>query len=149
MSATEIRQTLNSFVSAFNDNDLDLVMSFFAEDAVYLPGNGSEHRGLAAIRKEFEPQFHGRFGAMRFDEYDLLIDEPSRKAVSRWVCHHDVSGAHGKNTALLQRLGLRLLLGTRFGWQGLDVFHLNEQAKIVGKFTYANYRRPLLQRELA
>jgi uncharacterized protein (TIGR02246 family) len=147
MSAVEIRQTLNAFVAAFNENDLDRVMSFFAEDAIYLPGNGTEHRGIAAIRKEFEPQFQGRFGSMTFDEHELLIDESARKAVSRWTCRHDISGARGKNTSLVQRFGLRLVLGSRFGWEGLDVFHLDERGKIAGKFTYANYRRPLLKRE--
>jgi ketosteroid isomerase-like protein len=147
MSAVEIRKTLNAFVAAFNENDLDRVMSFFAEDAIYLPGNGTEHRGIAAIRKEFEPQFRGRFGSMTFDEHELLIDEAARKAVSRWTCRHDISGDRGKKTSLVQRLGLRLVLGSRFGWEGLDVFHLNEHGKIEGKFTYANYRRPLLKRE--
>jgi ketosteroid isomerase-like protein len=147
MFATEIRQTLTAFVSAFNDNDLDRVMSFFAEDAVYLPGNGTEHRGTAAIRAELEPQFGGRFGAMRFDEHELLVDEPACKAVSRWVCHHDISGARGKG--LLQRFGVRLLVGSRFCWEGVDVFHLDARGKIATKLTYANYHRPRLVRESA
>ena len=147
MSAAEIRETLNAFVAAFNANDLDRVMSFFADDAVYRPGDATEHRGVAAIRKEFEPQFLGRFGAMRFDEHELLVDAPARKAVSRWTCRHDISGARGKQVSWVQRLGVRMLLGSHFGWEGLDVFHLDERGKITGKFTYANYRRPLLQRE--
>lgn len=69
-----IRESIDAFVEAFNVNDLDRVMSFFSTDAIYRPGDGSEHRGPAAIRRAFEPQFRGDFGAMSFDEYDRLID---------------------------------------------------------------------------
>lgn len=144
-----IREVIDRFVEAFNVNDLDRVMTFFAQDAVYRPGDGSEHRGPSAIRQAFEPQFNAAFGTMRFDEHDRLIDEASRKAVIRWVCRHDLAGAKPYSLALtLQRLAGGLLVGSRFGWEGLDVFHFNDAGKIVGKFTYANYTRPQLRKDL-
>ena len=149
VSATDIRNTLGAFVAAFNANDLDLVMTFFADDAVYRPGNGTEHRGKAAIRAEFAPQFAGKLGAMRFDEHELVVDESARKAVSRWVCRHDIGGEHGKRMSPLQRLALRMTIGSKFGWEGLDVFHLDAAGKIIAKLTYANYGRPRLDRKLA
>jgi ketosteroid isomerase-like protein len=87
-AGADLAQTIDAFVAAFNepDPDLDLVMSFFAEDATYLPGKKPERRGLAAIRTQFAPQFAGRFGAMTFDVYDRVIDEPRRRATIRWVC---------------------------------------------------------------
>src|SRR5690348_13912840 len=97
-SRIDLSRTIDDFVAAFNepDPDLDRVMSFFAEDARYLPGHGPELRGLPAIRAEFAPQFAGRFGAMTFDEYDRVIDETRRRATIRWACRLDLTGAHGR-----------------------------------------------------
>lgn len=148
-AVADIRDVIDRFVEAFNVNDLDKVMTFFAEDAVYRPGDGSEHRGPGAIRRAFEPQFKAAFGTMRFDEHDRLIDDASRKAAIRWICRHDLAGAKPYSIGLtLQRIAVGLLAGSRFGWEGLDVFHFNEAGKIVGKFTYANYTRPQLRKDL-
>lgn len=139
---------LDSFNAAFNRNDLELVMTYFAAAAVYRPGDGSEHRGVEAIRTAFAPQFAGKLGAMRFDVEDVFVDEVSRKATSRWVCHHDLSGERGRKMSALMRLALRARYGQRLGWRGVDVFHFDADDKIVGKYTYANYDRPQLRREL-
>src|SRR5580765_4974039 len=84
-----IADIVREFVDGFNTNSLDEVMTFFADDAVYEPGNGTVHRGRDAIRKEFLPQFSNAFGAMRFIVSDQVIDERARKATIRWVCQHD------------------------------------------------------------
>jgi hypothetical protein len=39
---TTIAHVLERFVAGFNDNSLDDVMAFFAEDAVYRPGDGMD-----------------------------------------------------------------------------------------------------------
>jgi len=145
---TALAEILDSFNQAFNRNELDRVMTYFAAEAVYRPGDGSEHRGVAAIRAAFEPQFAGKLGAMRFDVEDVFVDEVSRKATSRWVCHHDLSGERGRKVPALMRLALRARYGGRLGWRGVDVFHFDASGKIAGKFTYANYDRPQLRREL-
>ena len=62
----QISEVLRAFVDGFNTNSLDDVMAFFAEDAVYEPGDGRTHRGRAAIREAFGPQFSNAFGTMRF-----------------------------------------------------------------------------------
>jgi uncharacterized protein (TIGR02246 family) len=147
--AADIRTRIDAFLACFNDNDLDAVMDFFADDAVYRPGDGKEHRGRAAIRKAFEPQFQGAYGKMRFDETDRLIDEAERKATLRWVCRHDIHGEHGKRVPGTQRLLYRTLLrGEQGGWHGLDVFHFDPEGQIVGKFSYGEAKMPLLRREL-
>ena len=51
-----IAEVLRAFVDGFNTNSLDDVMSFFADDAVYEPGDGRTHRGRDAIREAFRPQ---------------------------------------------------------------------------------------------
>jgi uncharacterized protein (TIGR02246 family) len=142
----DLATTLDRFNDAFNRNDLEAVMAYFADDAVYEPGDGTTHRGRAAIRRAFEPQFAGAFGAMRFDLEDRLIDDAGRKAALRWVCRHDLSNA--TRMPKLLRLYLRARFGSRIGWRGLDVFHFDEAGKIAGKFTYANYDRPQLRRDL-
>ncbi len=47
------------FTEAFNREDIDEVMSYFADDAIYDEFNDIRHEGSAAIRKAFEPQFSG------------------------------------------------------------------------------------------
>jgi uncharacterized protein (TIGR02246 family) len=138
---------LDRFVAGFNDNDLDAVMAFFAEDAVYAPGDGAEYRGKAAIREAFRPQFEGAYGEMTFVVHDRLVDEAGRKAAIRWVCHHDLSRARGSRNLLMRWL-FRALHGARFGWHGMDVFHFDERGRIAAKFTYAHHRRPQVRRDL-
>lgn len=138
-------EVLRAFVDCFNANSLDDVMTFFADDAVYEPGNGRTHRGHAAIREAFQPQFSNVFGTMQFAVHDQVIDERARKATIRWVCQHDFATVR----SLFQRWLLRSMYGRRAGWHGTDTFHFDARGKILGKFTYANYgRRPQVRRDL-
>src|SRR5881396_1823012 len=57
MERGELAGLVVQFTEAFNREDLDGVMSFMAEDAVYDEFNGTINRGTAAIRAAFEPQF--------------------------------------------------------------------------------------------
>lgn len=142
-------ETLDAYMEAFNAHDLDGVMTHFAEGALYRPGSGVERVGRAAIRDELEPQFSLAFGAMRFDESDRVIDEKSRKIVIRYVCRHDLGYARPTRLAhRLQRAIVGVLLGERFGWEGVDVFHFDEAGKILHKYTYAGYTRPRLEKSL-
>jgi uncharacterized protein (TIGR02246 family) len=141
----KIAEILREFVDGFNTNSLDQVMTFFADEAVYLPGDGREHRGRAAIREAFRPQFSQAYGTLRFVVDDQVIDEIARKATIRWVCKHDFATTR----SCLQRLLFTATYGRRAGWFGTDTFHFDENGKIVGKFSYANYgRRPHLRRDL-
>lgn len=135
-------------MAAFNTNDLDVVMEHFAEDAEYLPGDGSRHIGLPAIRREFTPQFDGAYGAMTFDEHDRVIDSPARKAVIRWTCRHDISARRPRGRLLGLAMRVGAVVFPRFGWEGLDVFHFNDQGKITGKYTYSNYVLPRISHKL-
>ncbi len=147
--AASMVATLDAYMEAFNANDLDGVMSHFAEDALYCPGHGPERVGRAAIRQEFEPQFRLALGAMRFDEHDRIIDEKTQKIAIRYTCRHDL--AHARRVGLkyrLQQLVVGAVLGPRFGWEGVDVFHFDDAGKIRRKFTYANYHWPRLVKGL-
>ncbi len=147
--AVDFQNTISGFVEAFNVNDLDTTMTYFADEAVYLPGDGKQYRGRSEIRAAFKPQFSLAWGRMTFDEHDRIIDISARKAVIRWVCRHDLSEATFYSWShWLQRLAIGISVGKRAGWEGVDVFHFDGAGKIVGKFTYANYNRPLLKKDL-
>ncbi len=148
--ATQIVETIKKYWDAFNANDLDRVMTFFSDDAVYQPGDGKTHKGKAEIRAAFEPQFDYALGAMRFDEVDRAFDVENRKLTIRYVCRHDISQMKPRGLFMsLGKIVVRLVYGEKFGWQGVDVFHFDADGKIKGKFTYGWYgSRPYLQREL-
>ena len=113
------------FTDAFNQNDLEGVMAFMAEDAVYEEFTGAIRRGKAAIRAAFVPQFRGDFGKMRFETEDLFVDAAAGKALIRWVCR------------LETRRGPA-------GWRGLDILHF-ENGLVTQKLTYARAKVPLLE----
>jgi uncharacterized protein (TIGR02246 family) len=113
------------FTDAFNREDLDGVMSFMDDDAIYDEFNGRRHRGKAAIREAFVPQFRGDFGKIRFQTEDLFVDEQSGKALIRWLCTLETE----------ERTG---------GWRGLDILHF-ENGLVKEKLTYAKATVPLIE----
>lgn len=113
------------FMQAFNRNDLDGVMSFFADDSVYDEFNGNRNRGKAAIRRAFEPQFNGAFGAMQFLDDDMFVDAATGKVMVSWRCALEIKG---EPTA----------------WRGLDLLHFQD-GELVHKSTYAKTKAPLFQ----
>jgi uncharacterized protein (TIGR02246 family) len=119
----ELEQLTLDFLDAFNRNDLDAVMAFFAEGAVYEELHGPVHAGRAAIRSAFEPQFAGKFGPMRFIEEDTFIDGASGKVMSSWDLETVKDGAP---------VVLR----------GLDLLHFVGD-KLVRKQTYVKAKAPL------
>ncbi len=100
--AQELEQLTRDFLDAFNRNDLDAVMAFFTGDAVYDELDGTRSEGPDAIRAAFEPQFAGRFGAMRFDEEDTFVDARTGKVMSSWTLVID----KGETTLALRGLDL-------------------------------------------
>ncbi|MCZ7564063.1 MAG: nuclear transport factor 2 family protein [Burkholderiales bacterium] len=119
-----IERLVLDFTDAFNRNDLECVMSYFTENAVYQEFNGTVNRGRAAIRGAFEPQFRGQFGVMKFHTEDLFVDAPAGKALIRWLCT-----LHTKRGPA--------------GWRGLDILHF-ENGRISEKHTYAKAVVPRL-----
>jgi uncharacterized protein (TIGR02246 family) len=121
----QLVELIKHFTDAFNRDDLDEVMSFFTEDALYTEFNGKQNRGKEAIRKAFEPQFQGAFGEIRFHEQDIFVDETEGKALIRWKCTIQVDG---KPQA----------------WDGLDIVHF-EGTLVKEKHTYAKADVPKLE----
>lgn len=121
----ELAELVIRFTDAFNRDDLDGVMAFMADDAVYDQFNGTRAEGRAAIREAFVPQFRGDYGTMRFVTEDLFVDATAGKAMISWTCTLETSG--------LKR-----------GWRGLDLLHF-EGRLVKEKHTYAKADVPRLQ----
>ena len=113
------------FTDAFNRDDLDAVMAYFTDAAVYDQFNGVRAVGKAAIRDAFGPQFRGDFGTIRFLTDDLFVDAATGKAMISWRC-------------TLTRDG------TTRGWRGLDLLHFDGHF-IKVKSTYAKADTPKLE----
>lgn len=134
---------VEAFCDAFNRNDLDAVMAFFADDGAYTTLEGRRCVGPAAIRAELAPQFAGALGHMHFATEDLFVDEAAGKVVLRWWCEHRIDGFES-----LRAFGARLLYGRALKWQGLDVLTVVD-GKIREKHTYCRAKTPLLTRARA
>jgi ketosteroid isomerase-like protein len=140
-----IDSQVGAYLSAFNRMDLDEVMNYFADDAVYKPGDGSVYRGKRAIRHAFTPQFAHAFGTMVFDEEDRIVEAEAGKVMLSWTCIIDAQGLRffSLTTWLRRTLG-RLKFGRKAQWRGLDLLYFNSERLIVKKLTYANYAALLL-----
>jgi ketosteroid isomerase-like protein len=125
MDRASLEDLVLRFTDAFNRDDLDGVMAFMADDAVYEEFTGAITRGRAAIRAAFVPQFRGDFGKMRFETEDLFVDAEAGKALIRWVCRLETRRGPG-------------------GWRGLDILHV-EHGLVTRKLTYAKAKVPLIE----
>ena len=125
-SRGDLERWTRGFTQAFNANDLDRVMSYFAADSVYDQFHDESAEGLEAIRAVFEPQFKGAFGEMRFEEEDFFVDAEARKSLISWLCSLDTKDG-------------------RAGWRGLDILVFDAAGKITRKATYAKAKTPLLR----
>lgn len=125
MTHAELTDLVARFTDAFNREDLDGVMAFFADDGVYDEFDGQRRVGVDAIRRAFEPQFRGDYGRMRFVTEDLFVDPVSGKGLISWLCTTERNGK------------LR-------GWRGLDILHF-VAGKVAVKQTYAKAERLKLE----
>lgn len=144
MTTTSLRDTAAAFVEAFNADDLDTVLAFFADSSEYITFDGQLHAGKAAIRAALAPQFRGDYGRIRFYTDRIIVDEQSRQAAISWVCEHTID-EDAQGAARLPRLALRLLWGNRARWRGVDVLQFGD-GKIIGKYTYTQAKLPLFRR---
>lgn len=128
-----------AFVDAFNVDDLDQVMGFFADDAEYVTLEGRRRVGKAAIRAEFEAQFAGRYGQLRFLRDQLIVDAAGGAAAVSWRCEHRLGGPR-----TLQGL-LARVTGPAPWWEGVDLFRFRD-GLLVGKYTYGKTLLPRFHR---
>lgn len=138
------REQIIAFVDAFNINDLDQVMAFFADDAEYVTYDGQHCRGKMAIRAAFEAQFAGRYGRLRFIRDKLIVDTAMQQAAVSWRCEHGLDADIAPATRRILQRSLALLTGKKPYWEGVDLFRF-ENGLLTGKYTYAQTRLPLFR----
>jgi len=146
----ELEALARRFTESFNTDDINVVMSYFADDAVYVTFDGHVNRGRRQIREAFEPQFRGDFGKLRFHAEDIIVDWRAGKAVVTWLCHHEIEddGRELPPLARIKRAAYRGLYGKSFGWRGVDVIRF-EGGFVREKHTYARARIPVAERDPA
>ncbi len=121
-----LEKMVTDFTEAFNRENIDEVMSYFADEAIYDEFNAVRHDGKEAIREAFVPQFRGDFGRMRFHTEDMFLDVPAGKALIRWLLTFEEAGRAG-------------------GWRGLDILHF-AGGKLIEKHTYAKAKTPAVDK---
>ena len=117
------------FTEAFNREDIDEVMSYFADGAIYDEFNDIRHEGKDAIRAAFVPQFAGKYGRMRFHTEDLFLDVAAGKALIRWVLTMEEESRQG-------------------AYRGLDILHF-ANGKLTEKHTYCKAKIPFIHKRAA
>jgi limonene-1,2-epoxide hydrolase len=65
---------VRQFLAAWEDPTVAGLISFFADDAVYIAGPRGVHRGVEAIRAELESQLAMGFGCITSDVSSLVAD---------------------------------------------------------------------------
>ena len=90
--ASELKDLTDRFVAAFNNHDLDAVMSFFTEDAVFEDLRGVPFEGTEAIRKAFKGLVTGGAGNIVFDEEDYFAEAGQDKVMTSWSLAMDIGG---------------------------------------------------------
>lgn len=118
----ELTKLVEDFTARFNAVDLDGLMTFFADDAVYEEVNGPVNHGKAAIRKAFEPLFSGKFGTVQFIGRDFFVDAEAGKVMASWDCRLVMDGQP------------KVL-------EGLDCYHFRGD-RIVRKLAYCKAKQP-------
>lgn len=127
VSRAALETLVMDFTEAFNRENIDEVMSYFADDAIYDEFNGVRNVGLTSIRKSFEPQFAGAFGKMRFHTEDMFLDVEAGKALIRWTLTLEEPGRQG-------------------AYRGLDILHF-DGGKLTEKHTYCKARIPFIRKK--
>lgn len=124
MDRNKLAELTADFIDAFNTNDLDKTVGFFAPEGIYEEFNGTMNVGPEAVRAAFAPQFEGAFGQMKFIDEDLIVDAETNKVMASWRCTLAVKGEPTS-------------------WRGLDAITFDEQGRVTRKLTYAKARSPL------
>ena len=121
----ELIELTNQFVDAFNRQNLDDVVSFFAEDAIYEDSKGGSHQGPDAIRTAFTPLVGGAMGKIKFDDEDFFAEVDTDKVMASWTLNMEVDGQPVK-------------------MRGLDLLHFKGD-KLTRKMAYCKAKAPAFE----
>ncbi len=122
----ELKEATDKFVNAFNEMNLDNVVSAFAEDGIYEDSTGGRHQGHAAIRTAFTPLVGGAKGKIRFDGEDFFAEVETGKVLISWHLNMESEG----NVSIIR---------------GNDVLHFNDDNSLAKKMAYMKVDKPHLE----
>lgn len=117
MITKETLETVNKFNEAFNNHDVDRIMSLMTEDCIFentRPSpDGERFEGQAAVRKVWEEMFK-RSPKAKFDTEEIIAF--GDRCIVRWIYHWIKEGKEGHV-------------------RGVDVIRVRN-GKIAEKFSY-------------
>ena len=121
LSREALKTAMIELESAWNNHDIDGVMSLFHEDVFFDHWHGATVEGKAALRQAWTPWL-ANHGGFRFTTEDLFIDEIEQKVLYRWLFEWPSleRGFEGKPKKR----------------RGVDVIYFQD-GKIIQKLTYS------------
>ena len=84
MNRQELRQTLQVWLNAWNNHDLEGVLALFHPDAIFESWDGQTIESRVRIRRFWSPWFKSP-GGFYFELEDVFFDEREQKALFRWL----------------------------------------------------------------
>ena len=121
MDGDGLRQTLEEWMAAWNERDIDRVVALLDEAVVYEHWSGLRVEGRERLRAMWRDWFAAD-ETIRFDLEDLFVGDGGARAVLRWTLHGRSLEEEAAGAAETRR--------------GVDVLRL-EGGLIVEKITYS------------
>jgi len=69
-----MESVVRKFLAAFTDRNVDELVGFFSDDAVFIDGPRGVHRGKEAIRSEFEAELAMGFESIKIEVNSLVAN---------------------------------------------------------------------------
>lgn len=133
-----------AYLDTFNDTNVEGVMKFIHQNCEYVTLQGQSIHGFDAIRADFDKQFKGHFGDLRFQLTSQIFDEKAQTAMIAWKCVHDLNppSNRGLKLGMLAKI-VRTFRGNTLEWSGLDLLEFKD-GLIIKKSTFAKTQFPAM-----
>lgn len=119
-SSEELHSLTTEFADAYDSNDIERIMPYFAEDGVFDAIDGTRSVGLQEVRTVTEQILS--MGKLTFEGEDVFVDPDAQKALLQWKLHTETGGK-------------------TYTSHGLDVLHWRD-GKLTLKSTFFKTERP-------
>lgn len=121
LTRVEVENYFNNWLIAWNNHDLEGVLSLIHEDIVFENWNGDVVNGKSALQKAWLPWFF-RHGNFKFITEDIFFDELEQKMAFLWRLEWPSLEKFFKKKHEIRR--------------GVDILYFLD-GKIVKKYTYS------------
>ena len=121
LTRVEVENYFNNWLIAWNNHDLEGVLSLIHDDIVFENWNGNVVAGKTALQKAWLPWFF-RHGNFKFIKEDIFFDEPEQKMTFLWCLEWPSLEKFFKGKHEIRR--------------GSDILYFLD-GKIIKKYTYS------------